>query len=138
MNLLCLEDGKPSIVEYCEISKEMDEARTSAGSLEFKYCVIQNYLFALDKLEEIINNLPIVHVVEKKIPYINENGELVTPTEPNGYKFELLVLDMIHMMDNNLAYEVAREKEFAPIKNLHGTDSVDSARELLKKNGVRL
>ena len=73
-----------------------------------------------------------------KKTYINENGEHVTPTEPNGYKFELLVLDMIHMMDNNLAYEVARENEFAPIKNLHGVDSVDSARELLKLNGVRL
>ena len=42
------------------------------------------------------------------------------------------------MMDNNLAYEVAREKEFAPIKNLHGVDSVDSARDLLVANGVRL
>ncbi|WP_218141048.1 hypothetical protein [Treponema bryantii] len=78
MGLLCLEDGKPSIVEY------------------------------------------------------------VSPTQPNGYKFELLVLDMIHMMDNNLAYEVVREKEFAPIKNLHGVDSVDSARELLKGNGIEL
>ena len=42
------------------------------------------------------------------------------------------------MMDNNLAFEVEREKEFAPIKNLHGTDSVDSARELLKLNKVTL
>ena len=79
-----------------------------------------------------------VHVVEKKIPFIDENGQLVSPTQPNGYKFELLVLDMIHMMDNNLAYEVVREKEFAPIKNLHGVDSVDSARELLKGNGIEL
>lgn len=45
---------------------------------------------------------------------------------------------MIHMMDNNLAFECEREKEFAPIKNLHGTDSVDSARELLVKNGILL
>jgi UDP-N-acetylglucosamine/UDP-N-acetylgalactosamine diphosphorylase len=79
-----------------------------------------------------------VHVVEKKIPFIDENGQLVSPPQPNGYKFELLVLDMIHMMDNNLAYEVVREKEFAPIKNLHGVDSVDSARELLKGNGIEL
>ena len=116
----------------------MAEARAFDSSLEYKYGVILNYLFALDKLEEIVNNQLTVHVVEKKIPHIDENGELVNPTEPNGYKFELLVLDMIHMMDNNLAYEVAREKEFAPIKKLHGVDSVDSARELLVKNGVKL
>lgn len=54
------------------------------------------------------------------------------------YKFETLVLDMVHMMDNCLAYEVVREKEFAPIKNKTGVDSVDSARELLKLNGVEL
>ena len=42
------------------------------------------------------------------------------------------------MMKKNLAFEVKRENEFAPIKNLHGTDSVDSARELLLKNNVKL
>ena len=138
MGLLCLEDNKPSIVEYYEMSKEMAEARDADGSLTYKYGVILNYLFALDKLEEIVNEKLTVHVVEKKIPYIDENGNKITPTEPNGYKFELLVLDMVHMMDNNLAFEVTREKEFAPIKNLHGTDSVDSAREYLQKNGIRL
>lgn len=138
MGLLCLEDGMPSIVEYYEMSKEMSEARAEDGSLLYKYGVILNYLFSLEKLEEIVNKKLTVHVVEKKIPYINEKGEAISPTEPNGYKFELLVLDMIHMMKNNLAFEVVREREFAPIKNLHGVDSVDSARELLVKNGVKL
>lgn len=138
MGLLCLEDGKPSIVEYYEMSKEMSEAKAEDGSLLYKYGVILNYLFSVEKLDEIVDNNLMVHVVEKKIPYINENGEKISPTEPNGYKFELLVLDMIHMMDNNLAFEVDRNYEFAPIKNLHGVDSVDSARELLQKNGIVL
>ena len=138
MGLLCLEDNKPSIVEYSEMSKEMAEAKADDGSLLYKYGVILNYLFSVDKLIDIVNNQLTVHVVEKKIPFIDENGEKISPETPNGYKFELLVLDMIHMMDNNLAFEVVREKEFAPIKNLHGTDSVDSARELLQKNNVAL
>ncbi|MCR5188782.1 MAG: UTP--glucose-1-phosphate uridylyltransferase [Treponema sp.] len=138
MGLLCLEDNKPSIVEYYEMSKEMAEARDADGSLTYKYGVILNYLFALDKLEEIVNEKLTVHVVEKKIPCIDENGNKINPTEPNGFKFELLVLDMVHMMDNNLAFEVARDKEFAPIKNLHGTDSVDYAREYLKRIGIIL
>ena len=82
--------------------------------------------------------LMMVHVVEKKIPHIDADGNQVSPESPNGYKFELLVLDMVHMMDSNLAFEVDRVREFAPIKNLHGVDSVDSARELLEKNGVTL
>ena len=60
------------------------------------------------------------------------------PEQPNGYKFETLVLDMVHMMDDCLPYEVVREREFAPIKNLHGVDSLDSARELLQGCGVEL
>ncbi len=138
MGLLCLEDGKPSIVEYYEMSKQMAEARDSDGSLTYKFGVILNYLFSLQKLEQIVNESLEVHVVEKKIPFIDANGNKVSPTEPNGYKFELLVLDMVHMMDNNLAFEVERKAEFAPIKNLHGTDSVDSAKELLKLNNVTL
>ncbi len=138
MGLLCLEDGQPSIVEYYEMSKEMSEAQADDGSLLYKYGVILNYLFSVEKLEEIVNNKMCVHVVEKKIPFVDENGQKVSPTEPNGYKFELLVLDMIHMMDNNLAFEVDRVHEFAPIKNLHGVDSVDSARELLERNGIAL
>lgn len=58
------------------------------------------------------------------------------PDKPNGYKFEKLVLDMIHMMDNCLSFEVEREREFAPIKNATGVDSLESARELMKKNGI--
>ena len=45
---------------------------------------------------------------------------------------------MIQMLDNCLPFEVVREKEFAPIKNKTGVDSVESARELLKKNGIEL
>ena len=37
-----------------------------------------------------------------------------------------------------LAYEVDRKKEFAPVKNKTGVDSVDTARELLKFNGVEI
>ena len=45
---------------------------------------------------------------------------------------------MIHLLDSCLPFEVIRDKEFAPIKNKTGVDSVESARELLKQNGVEL
>ncbi len=40
------------------------------------------------------------------------------------------------MMDNCLSFEVIRDREFAPIKNATGVDSLESARELMKKNGI--
>lgn len=138
VGVLCKEDGKPSIIEYYEMSEEMAAATKENGDLQYGFGVILNYLFSEKKLEEIVKKKMPIHVVEKKIPYMDENGNYIEPTEPNGYKFETLVLDMVHMMEDCLAYEVVREKEFAPIKNLHGTDSVDSARELLKLNGVEI
>jgi UDP-N-acetylglucosamine/UDP-N-acetylgalactosamine diphosphorylase len=133
---LCLEDGRPSIVEYYELTPEMAEAKNENGSLLYGFGVILNYLFRVDKLFELESrNLPL-HIVEKKVPYLDENGELVKPETPNAYKFETLILDMIYMMDNCLSFEVVREREFAPVKNATGADSVESARELLKKNGI--
>lgn len=135
---LCLEDGKPSIVEYYELTPEMAEATDDKGTLLYGFGVILNYLFRLDKLMEIVNtNLPL-HIVEKKVPYLNENGEFIRPTEPNAYKFETLILDMIYMMDDCLSFEVDRSEEFAPVKNATGVDSVESARELLMQNGIEI
>lgn len=138
VGVMCLEDGKPSIAEYYELTDEMINSRTENGALAYGFGVILNYLFSEKKLEEIANeNMPI-HVVEKKIPYVDEEGNFVKPEAPNGYKFETLVLDMVHLMDDCLCYEVVRENEFAPIKNLHGVDSLDSARELMALNGIEL
>ena len=138
VGVMCLEDGKPSIVEYYELSQEMMDARDENGDPAYNYGVILNYLFKEKALYEIAKNTLPLHVVEKKIPYIDENANLVKPETPNGCKFEQLVLDMIHELPTCLPYEVVREKEFAPIKNKEGVDSVESARELCKLNGIEL
>lgn len=69
---------------------------------------------------------------------MNTNGDIITLEEPNAYKFETLVLDMIKLQDDCLAYGVDRNKEFAPVKNKTGVDSIDTTRELLRFNGVEL
>ena len=133
---LCLEDGRPSIVEYYELTDEMKAAKDADGNPAYDFGVILNYIFRTKELEMIMDRQLPLHVVEKQIPYMNEKGEHVEPETPNGYKYETLVLDMIHQVDNCLAYEVDRDKEFAPIKNATGIDSVVTARELCKKNGI--
>ena len=138
VGVLCTEDGKPSIAEYYEMTEEMATLRKENGELAYGFGVILNYLFPVQKLEEIANEHMPIHVVEKKIPYVDTEGNFVKPEAPNGYKFETLILDMVHMMDSCLPYEVVREKAFAPIKNLHGVDSLDSAREFMAGLGIEL
>ena len=138
VGVMCLEDGRPSIVEYYELSEEMMNAKDENGDPAYNYGVILNYLFRADELSAAADDRMPLHVVEKKIPCIDENGSAVNPAGPNGYKFEQLVTDMIHQFSSCLPYEVIREKEFAPVKNRTGVDSVESARELLQKNGIEL
>ncbi|MCM1027608.1 MAG: UTP--glucose-1-phosphate uridylyltransferase [Roseburia sp.] len=135
---ICLEDGRPSIVEYYDMTRELLEAKDEKGEPAYNFGVILNYLFRVDELTEVVRKKLPLHLVEKKIPYLDEAGEQVKPEEPNGFKYENLVLDMIHEMKSCLPFEVVREREFAPIKNRTGVDSVESARELLQKNGVVL
>ena len=135
---ICLEDGRPSIVEYYEMTEELMSATDAQGEPAYNFGVILNYLFREKDLEEIVARKLPLHIVEKKIPYLDDNGMAVKPESPNGYKFEQLVLDMIHELDSCLPYEVVRNHEFAPIKNKTGIDSVESARELCRENGIEL
>lgn len=138
VGVMCLEDGRPSIVEYYELTDELMDAKDEKGDPAYNFGVILNYLFKVSDLEKIREKKLPLHVVEKKIPYLDKQGNKVKPTEPNGYKFEQLVLDMIHELDSCLPFEVDRRREFAPIKNATGVDSVESARQLCRENGIIL
>lgn len=138
VGVMCKKDGHPYIIEYYEFTDELKAAKDAQGEPAYNYGVILNYLFRVEDLKEIMDVEFPVHIVEKKIPYMDKSGEYIQPVEPNGYKFEGLILDMIMLLKDCLVFEVDREKEFAPVKNKEGVDSIDTARELLKKNGVRI
>lgn len=138
VGLVCCKNNRASIVEYMDLPKELAVKTDKNGELVYAYGAIINYLYDIDFLNEVKNNKLPTHVVAKKIPYINENGERVQPSEPNGYKFEYLNVDLVEFSSSCLPYEIDRQKEFAPIKNKTGVDSVDTAKGLLKQNGYVL
>ena len=139
VGVLCRDGDMPDIIEYYELTDEMANQRDENGDLAYCFGVILNYLFSFEKLEEIADRKIPIHVVEKKIEYFDEvDGLTKKPEKENGRKFETLAVDLIKPMEKVLPFEVVREKEFAPIKNRTGVDSVDSARELLKGCGIEL
>ena len=138
VGVMCNKNGRPSIVEYIDLTEDMAVEVDEKGERVYNFGVILNYLFNVDLLYDIKDKKLPIHVVTKKVEHIDENGEKVVPTEPNAHKFEMLCVDMIEFADSCLPFEVLREKEFAPIKNKTGVDSVESARELLEKNGYEL
>ncbi|MCQ2495233.1 MAG: UTP--glucose-1-phosphate uridylyltransferase [Lachnospiraceae bacterium] len=141
---ICMEDGAPSVVEYYEMTEELLDAVDETGEPAYSYGVILNYLFKLEVMDSVVKEKLPFHKVKKKVPYLAKVDDSPTgyatiqPAEPNAFKLETLTLDMVHLMGTCLPFEVIREKEFAPIKNAMGVDSVQTARELLLLNGYEL
>ncbi len=138
VGVMCNKNGKPSIIEYIDLTDDMAQETNSEGERVYNFGVILNYLFNVEQLHKIKDEALPVHVVHKKVPYIDKDGNLQSPSSPNAHKFEMLCVDMIELCNSCLPYEVVRSKEFAPIKNKTGVDSVESARALLEENGYEL
>lgn len=135
---ICLEDGAPSVVEYYEMTDELKAEKNEHGCPAYDYGVILNYLFRMDAIDKVVRNDLPIHVVRKKVPYLDEEGRTAAPDRPNAYKLETLTLDLVHLVGSCLPFEVDRSVEFAPVKNATGTDSVESARRMLKAAGYQL
>ncbi|MBP3708771.1 MAG: UDPGP type 1 family protein [Clostridia bacterium] len=132
VGVFCKRNGKPGVVEYTEISKEMAERVNEKGELVFAESHLNCNMFNVKAIEEVANkNLP-YHIAHKKASYIDENGNLVVPEKPNAYKFESFIFDAFDMLDDMAILRVKREEEFAPVKNAEGTDSPETARKLYK------
>lgn len=136
---ICLRDGRPSVVEYSELSDEMRYAKDENGQYLYNFGVTLNYLFHLQKTQEMAEKHLPIHKAFKKISCLDREGNLVVPDAPNAYKLEYFIFDILQFFDSILSYEVIREDEFAPIKNKSGVDSLDTARALLAaKTGITL
>ncbi|KAL7493884.1 hypothetical protein ACHAWT_006408 [Skeletonema menzelii] len=127
--------GKPCIVEYSDISKEMSERRGEDGRLVFGAGNICNHFYTVDFLENVVvpNLGNMYHVARKKIPYYDtEKKETVKPTANNGIKLESFIFDVFPLSVKMAVLDVERKDEFAPVKNPPGTDSdsPDTARML--------
>ncbi len=129
---ICIGDGKPTVIEYSDMTEENTLARDSEGNLLFWAGSIAIHIINVDFVEKIGSNARLPwHVAKKKIPYIDREGTKIQPETNNGIKFETFVFDAIPLVNQTLTLEVAREEEFAPVKNATGIDSAESCRQLM-------
>ncbi len=132
VGVFCKRNGRPSVIEYTEITEEMANLRDENGELLYGESHILCNLFNIAALELIGTEKLPYHPAYKKSSYIDENGLEVVPEAPNAYKFEAFIFDAFTKVDDMLLLRSIREHEFAPIKNKEGVDSVETATKLYK------
>jgi UDP-N-acetylglucosamine/UDP-N-acetylgalactosamine diphosphorylase len=141
LGVYVINNGKPYIIEYSDLTTEEQHEQDAEGKLKYRLGSHAIHMLSVKFLKEFTDkhkHLP-YHKAVKKIPHINEKGEKVEPTEPNGVKFEMFIFDILgySTVDKVTAVEGLREREFAPLKNKTGKDSIDTARESLIKDNAR-
>ena len=130
VGVFCKKNGKPSVIEYSEISEEMAAETMPNGELKYGESHILCNLFNIKAIEKISKmDLP-YHVAFKKAKYLDKDGNIVSPDSPNAYKFESFLFDAFESLDDMAILRVKREDEFAPVKNAEGVDSPETARKL--------
>ena len=130
VGVFCKKNGKPSVIEYTEISDEMAEKRDENGELVYGESHILCNMFNIKAIEQVGKEKLEYHVAFKKANYLDEDGKVVVATEPNSYKFESFIFDVFERLDDMVVLRVKREEEFAPVKNKEGVDSPETARAL--------
>ena len=133
VGVFCKRNNKPSVVEYTEITKEMAEATDDEGELLFGESHLNCNLFNIKAIQKIGDDKLPYHIAFKKATYMDENGNIIKPEEPNCYKFETFIFDAFEKLENMEVIRGKREEEFAPVKNKEGVDSPETAIELYNK-----
>lgn len=131
VGVLCLRDGKPSVLEYSEMTEEMIYAKDDDGRYMYDSANIATHLFTREFLERHATAALPFHVAHKKIAHVDASGAQVSPDKPNAWKFELFMFDLFPLAGSMAGLLVNREEEFAPVKNKDGVDSPASARAMV-------
>ena len=123
LGMVVKRSGRFAMVEYTEMTEEMNTRRTKTGDLYFKFGSPAIHVFDRAFLErEAAKDMPL-HLAHKKIPFVNAAGKLVKPDAPNGWKFEKFIFDALPDAKRVECMAFDRTDEFSPVKNAEGKDS---------------
>jgi len=136
----CVSKGRVEIIEYSDLPADLAEKRNADGSLAFIagspaiHVISRNFIEDLTKGGSL--KLP-WHRADKKVPFVDEAGQPVSPTEPNAVKLESFIFDAMPLAEHTMVLEGDRKSVFAPTKNPTGVDSVESCREMIMERDAR-
>ena len=118
-------DGVTQVVEYSDLPITLAAERQDDGRLRFNAGSIAIHAFDVGFLKRAattVDSLPL-HIAHKKVPHLDATGKLIEPTEPNAFKFERFIFDLMPLANRVTLIEVEPAESFAPLKNPAGSSS---------------
>lgn len=126
-------DGVTEVVEYSDLPADMATERQEDGQLRFNAGSIAIHAFDLDFLQRAAataDSLPL-HIAHKKVPHLDSTGRLIKPAEPNAFKFERFIFDLMPLANRVTLIQVDPVESFAPLKN--PTGSLSDSPEIVQR-----
>ncbi len=135
VGVVALEKDLPIIVEYTEMPPEEYQKRNSRGDLSYACANIGLFCLTMEFVKRVVlSQTPFpLHKAFKTTPMLNQMGKIVLPTEPNAWKFERFIFDMLPLSKKTHVIVYPRDTCFAPLKNKEGRDSPTTVRAALEK-----
>jgi UDP-N-acetylglucosamine/UDP-N-acetylgalactosamine diphosphorylase len=124
-------DGRLQVIEYSDLPESLALKYGDDGKPLFNSGSIGIHALAVSFVERLNAggrlSLP-WHRAEKKVPFVDENGNAVKPEKLNAVKLEQFVFDAIPLAEHAIVVETQRAEEFSPVKNAEGADSPATCR----------
>lgn len=121
-------DGRCEMVEYTEFTDEQKNRRRADGELYFKFGSVAIHVFDFEFMKREANAAMPLHIAHKKIAMCADDGTVVKPSAPNGFKFEKFIFDVLPDAKKIVNVAFDRRDEFSPVKNAEGNDSPATCR----------
>lgn len=126
VGLIVSVDGKPRVIEYSEMPAEERASALHRCANISLFCLSMNFVKQLEHYQ-----MPL-HLAHKAVKSLDKHGVTEQATEPNAWKFEKFIFDILPAADRVNALLYPRAHCFAPLKNLSGHDSLVTVQESLQ------
>ena len=134
LGAVAIRDGRACIVEYSELTPEQMAAKGPDGRLRLLYGSVAIHVFDVAFLKQCAKRPMLLHLAHKQVPYVDEAGNAIKPEQPNAWKFEKFIFDVLPDADKVLHVAFDRALEFSPVKNAEGEDSpATTQRDMMRK-----
>lgn len=130
VGVLCKQNNRVKVIEYTELPNDIAGITDDNGELVFGESHIMCNLFSINAIKRSSTKELEYHVALKKSNYLDKEGNLIEPKEANAYKFEQFIFDSFKIFDDIAILRGKREQDFAPVKNMIGEDSPETAKKL--------